>query len=51
MQVLLYVLDTNLRLLHPFMPYVTEAIWQRLPHEVNSVGNLWLRIMFLRVVE
>lgn len=24
-RVLLYVLDTNLRLLHPFMPYVTEA--------------------------
>jgi valyl-tRNA synthetase len=26
------VLDTYLRLLHPIMPFVTEAIWQRLPH-------------------
>jgi valyl-tRNA synthetase len=26
------VLDTYLRLLHPFMPFVTEAIWERLPH-------------------
>eukprot|EP00287_Rhodomonas_sp_CCMP768_P029169 CAMPEP_0202855776 /NCGR_PEP_ID=MMETSP1389-20130828/91685_1 /ASSEMBLY_ACC=CAM_ASM_000865 /TAXON_ID=302021 /ORGANISM="Rhodomonas sp., Strain CCMP768" /LENGTH=906 /DNA_ID=CAMNT_0049534399 /DNA_START=24 /DNA_END=2745 /DNA_ORIENTATION=+ len=36
-RVLLYVLDTNLRLLHPYMPYVTEAIWQRLPHEGASL--------------
>ncbi len=30
-QVLAYVLERSLRLLHPFMPFVTEEIWQSLP--------------------
>ena len=30
-QVLAYTLEQSLRLLHPFMPYVTEAIWSHLP--------------------
>ncbi|MBW7885063.1 MAG: class I tRNA ligase family protein, partial [Caldilineaceae bacterium] len=30
-QVLAYVLERSLRLLHPYMPFVTEAIWQNLP--------------------
>jgi valyl-tRNA synthetase len=36
---LVYVLDSGVRLLHPFMPYVTEAIWQRLPHEGETLMN------------
>ncbi|MDQ6602763.1 MAG: class I tRNA ligase family protein, partial [Chloroflexota bacterium] len=31
-QTLAYVLERALRLLHPFMPFITETIWQRLPH-------------------
>jgi valyl-tRNA synthetase len=31
-EILVYVLDMALRLLHPYVPYVTEAIWQHLPH-------------------
>ncbi|MBA3071421.1 MAG: valine--tRNA ligase, partial [Nitrospirae bacterium] len=31
MQCLLYTLEISLRLLHPFMPFVTEEIWQNLP--------------------
>ena len=34
---LVYVLDSCLRLLHPFMPFITEELWQRLPHEGKSL--------------
>jgi valyl-tRNA synthetase len=36
-RVLVHVLDFALRLLHPFMPFLTEEIWQKLPHEGNSI--------------
>ena len=35
--VLAAVLDGSLKLLHPFMPFVTEEIWQKLPHEGESI--------------
>ena len=35
--VLVYVLDQVLRLLHPFMPFITEEIWQSLPHEGDAL--------------
>ncbi len=35
--VLVYVMDRILRLLHPFMPFITEEIWQTLPHEGDSI--------------
>jgi valyl-tRNA synthetase len=35
-QVLVWALDRYLRLLHPVMPFLTEAIWQRLPHSADD---------------
>ena len=35
--VLVYVLDQLLRLLHPFMPFITEEIWQSIPHEGDAL--------------
>ncbi len=36
-QTLVYVLSGTLKLLHPFMPFITEEIWQALPHEGESI--------------
>jgi len=36
-KVLVDVLESSLRLLHPMMPFVTEELWQRLPHEGESI--------------
>ena len=35
--VLTYVLSRTMQLLHPFMPFITEEIWQHLPHEGESI--------------
>ncbi|MBG9784006.1 valine--tRNA ligase [Shouchella lehensis] len=35
--VLAYVLDHTMRMLHPFMPFITEEIWQYLPHQGESI--------------
>ena len=34
---LIHVLDSALKLLHPFMPFITEEIWQKLPQDENSI--------------
>ncbi|MBN1120964.1 MAG: valine--tRNA ligase [Anaerolineae bacterium] len=35
--ILTYVLDQSLRMLHPYVPYVTEEIWQHIPHEGEAL--------------
>lgn len=36
-RVLVYVLDRTLHMLHPYIPFVTEAAWQHLPHDYESL--------------
>ena len=35
--VLVYVMSNTLKLLHPFMPFITEEIWQTLPHDGDTI--------------
>lgn len=35
--VLWYVLEKSLRIMHPFMPHITERIWQAIPHQGESI--------------
>ncbi|MGY3766546.1 valine--tRNA ligase [Vagococcus vulneris] len=35
--ILTHVLDNILRLLHPIMPFVTEEIWEKIPHQGESI--------------
>jgi len=36
----LYIcLDYGLKLMHPTMPYVTEELYQRLPHDKNNMAE------------
>ncbi len=37
---LLLILEESLRLLHPFLPFITEEIYQRLPEELGKVSNM-----------
>ena len=41
-QVLTWVLERTLRLLHPFMPFITEEIWQTLPHSEDAGETIML---------
>ncbi len=40
--VLLHVLETAMRLLHPFMPFLTEAVWQALPAAIRQGETVML---------
>jgi len=33
----IHILERTLRLMHPFIPFITEEIWQRVPHEGGSI--------------
>ena len=35
--VLVWVMDKTLKLLHPFMPFITEEIWQSMPHDGETI--------------
>lgn len=37
MQVLVWVMSNTMKLLHPFMPFITEEVWQSLPHDGESI--------------
>jgi valyl-tRNA synthetase len=36
-KILVHTMDFALRLLHPFMPFITEEIWQKIPHKGDSI--------------
>ena len=36
-RVLVWVMSSTMQLLHPFMPFITEEIWQALPHDGDSI--------------
>ena len=45
-QVLTYVLTELLKLLHPFMPFITEEIWQALPHAKDETKKFLMLTNF-----
>ncbi|MCL2634102.1 MAG: valine--tRNA ligase [Oscillospiraceae bacterium] len=46
MPVLLYVMEGFLKLLHPFMPFITEEIWQSIPHSEGETESIMVSKWF-----
>ncbi|MBU1006143.1 MAG: valine--tRNA ligase [Candidatus Omnitrophica bacterium] len=40
-RILLHVLENSLKLLHPFMPFVTEAVWQNIMERKSIMSEAW----------
>ncbi|MFH1782757.1 MAG: valine--tRNA ligase [Candidatus Omnitrophota bacterium] len=40
-KILIYILESSLKLLHPFMPFVTEEIWQNINKRENIMISSW----------
>ncbi|MHA2400606.1 MAG: class I tRNA ligase family protein, partial [Promethearchaeota archaeon] len=38
--ILIYILDTCFRLLHPIIPFITEKLWQALPDNIKDVPTI-----------
>ncbi|MCL1903158.1 MAG: valine--tRNA ligase [Oscillospiraceae bacterium] len=38
--VLLFIMERVLKLLHPFMPFITEEIWQSMPHSTGATESI-----------
>jgi len=47
---LVTVLDTSMRLLHPFMPFITEEIWQQLPKSSGTPQSIMITLYPVRDV-
>lgn len=47
-RVLVYILDTSLRVLHPYMPYVTEQLWHHLPRKVDKSADVSANALMLQ---
>src|SRR5262249_22187642 len=50
-EVLIFVFDQALRLLHPFMPFITEELWQRLPNQGVSISIVEFPRFDVRLVD
>jgi valyl-tRNA synthetase len=44
MPILMHVLETSLRLLHPFMPFITEELWQSLPAPESRAESVMIAL-------